>query len=93
MEENIDPPRIVTELEIFENIFLTQWRTCLKLAITELNEIRKTHGKEWTIGELLQATAQLFICWNQKSDKIYHIKIKRQEAIDKKFGKQQIKEV
>lgn len=78
--------RIITEREVFDALFLTTWRTCMDIAVKELIERTASLNKEFTIADMLSATAQLSITWNQNLGRIENEKIKRQAIIDKKFN-------
>ena len=82
-------PRIVTDREVFDSQYLSTWRVCLDMAQKELTE----RGVSFDTDNLLTATAHLFICWNQNRVNIDYEKKRRQVEIDKRFGKQIIKEV
>ena len=84
----MDTPRIVTEKEIFDNLFLTKWKACMDMAQKELCEREITLKKDFKIQDLLAATAQLYIQWNIQDGYIKREKISKQAEIDKRFGKQ-----
>ena len=86
MQDNSEP-RIVTEREIFDSQYLSTWRVCMDMANRELTE----RGVSYDTDNLLTATAQLFICWNQNRANIDYLKRQRQAEIDKRFGVQKSK--
>lgn len=87
-----NPPRVITSREVFDSEFVAKWKICLGLAITELGEIGISHKDlDYTMADVLSATAQLFICWNQNNGYIESLKKQKQEAWDKKFEKPIVK--
>jgi len=79
----MDDPRVITEREVFETHFLSQWKVCMELANKQLIDI----DLPYTTSDLLSATAQLFICWNQNSSKIEYLKTNWQNKINERGEK------
>ena len=86
-----DISRIITEREVFDTKFLIKWNTCLKLAYDKVKEIAIAKSLDFSMADILSATAQLFICWNQNNGYILSEQKRMQEEVDKKFNQPIIK--
>ena len=77
-------PRVITDREIFDTHFLTKWKECIGMALHELDEICiGIKGLTYTMADVLSATAQLFIAWNQNEGRIENLKKQLQDKLDK----------
>ena len=80
-----DNLRTITDREIFDDYYLTTWKACKEIAKKELVKDSKELGVPFTMADILSATAQLSITWNQNSAKIQQLKETRQIELNKKF--------
>ena len=74
-------PRVITEREIFDEIYYNRWSACMDMSKKKATEF----GNNATYGEICQGAATLFIAWNQNASEINYLKGKRQEEWDKRF--------
>lgn len=85
-KEVIDPPRIVTEREIYDQCFGGLHETCMDIAIKEAQK----KSKDWNIPielfDISALTFQHYKMWQDKKDFIDFKKKEKQAEIDKRFG-------
>jgi len=77
----------ITSRQIFNTYFLTRWEACLSMALERLKQLQQEEKIDFTMADLLSATAHLFICWNQNSLFIENKKLTEQKKLDDKMKK------
>ena len=85
-----DELRIVTWREIFEGKFLTEYNACVAMALKVLDDVSIGFNPkiDYNMDNILSLSTTLYISANQNRGYIESEKVRRQEAIDKKFGVQ-----
>ena len=72
--------RQITEREVFESVYLSQWRVCFEMASKELAD----SGIPYSMEHILSLAATFHITWCQQQNRIVLEKEKRQEALNKR---------
>ena len=87
MPENpLDPPRIITEREIYDHFFGGLHEACMDIAITEAKKMAEKHGIPIEAFDISALTFQHYKMWLDKQFFIKDEMIKKQEEVDKKFN-------